>query len=39
VVGNMGTLNRNLESIVEVGRDIERVSDVWMSFHDKVSKS
>lgn len=37
VVGNMSTLNRNLESLVEVGRDIERVSDVWLSFHGKVS--
>ena len=37
VVSNMNKLNRNLESIVEVGRDIERVSDVWLSFHGKVS--
>jgi len=37
VVSNMNTLNRNLESLVEVGRDIERVSDVWLSFHGKVS--
>lgn len=37
VVSNMHKLNRNLESLVEVGRDIERVSDVWLSFHGKVS--
>ena len=37
VVSNMNKVNRNLESLVEVGRDIERVSDVWLSFHGKVS--
>jgi len=37
VVANMNKVNRNLESLVEVGRDIERVSDVWLSFHGKVS--
>ena len=37
VVSNMNKLNRNLESLVEVGRDIERVSDVWLSFHGKLS--
>ena len=37
VVSSMNKVNRNLESLVEVGRDIERVSDVWLSFHSKVS--
>ena len=37
MVANMNKVNRNLESLVEVGRDIERVSDVWLSFHGKVS--
>ncbi len=37
VVSQMNKLNKNLESLVEVGRDIERVSDVWLSFHGKIS--
>ena len=37
VVSNMNKLNKNLESMVEVGRDIERVSNVWLSFHGRVS--
>lgn len=37
VVSSMHSLNKNLESLVDVGREIERVSDVWLNFHGKVS--
>jgi len=34
VISNMNTLNRNLENLVTVGRDVERAGDVV-----KISKS
>ena len=36
VVTNMGSLNRNLESIVEVGDEIGKVSQVWSDFQGKM---
>eukprot|EP00960_Hanusia_phi_P050849 760467-Hanusia_phi.AAC.1 len=35
VVTNMGSLNRNLESIMEVGDEIGKVSEVWQDFQGK----
>lgn len=37
VIAEVSTLNRNLESLVEVGHDFERVSDVWSTFHQKIA--
>ena len=37
VVSNLNTLNRNMESIIMVGRDIERIADVWAGFNANVS--
>lgn len=34
----MNQLNRNLESVISVGKEFESVSTLWRSFHDVVGE-
>ncbi|CAG8435542.1 8465_t:CDS:2 [Funneliformis caledonium] len=36
VINNMAILNKNLESIVAVGKDFENVATPWKNFHDAI---
>lgn len=36
VVTNMKTLNRNMDHLIEVGRELETVADVWAEFDDSM---
>ena len=38
IITNMNQLNRNLESVISVGKEFESVSTLWRSFHDVVGE-
>lgn len=38
IITNMNQLNRNLESVLSVGKEFESVSTLWRSFHDVVGE-
>ncbi|GBB90483.1 hypothetical protein RclHR1_17470001 [Rhizophagus clarus] len=36
IINNMAILNKNLESIVAVGKDFENVASLWKNFNDTI---
>lgn len=38
IITNMNQLNRNLESVISVGKEFESVSTLWRSFHDVIGE-
>lgn len=38
LITNMNQLNRNLESVISVGKEFESVSTLWRCFHDVVGE-
>lgn len=38
IITSMNQLNRNLESVISVGKEFESVSTLWRSFHDVIGE-
>eukprot|EP00762_Andalucia_godoyi_P000393 ANDGO_03220.mRNA.1 DASH complex subunit DAD1 len=37
VVNNLDTLNRNMETVLQVGKSIQDISSAWSTFYFKVA--
>ncbi|CAG8608324.1 2280_t:CDS:2, partial [Acaulospora morrowiae] len=39
VINNMAVLNKNLESVVAIGREFENVANLWKNFNNAIITS